>query len=88
MQATLILTFPETDTSDEVSRKSLENLSKQLGLSEVATVHRALRLLVQQRLVEVHSDDGPLSSEYREWLQNEANKLIEPGPRIWKKRLF
>ena len=88
MHATLLLTFPETDSGSEVSRESLESLAKQLGKSEAETVHWALRLLANQKLAEVYADDGPLSEEYLEWLQNEANKMLGPGPRIWKKKLF
>ena len=88
MHTTLLLTFPETDSGSEVSRESLENLAKKLGLSEAATVHKALRLLVDQQLAQEYADDGPLTEEYREWLQNEADKMLGSGPRIWKEKLF
>jgi hypothetical protein len=82
------LNFGETDSDVGISRETLKKLAMGLGMTEAETVHLAIRNLANQLSGEGNLDGGPLTAEYLKWLQNEANKKLGNGSRIWKKSLF
>jgi hypothetical protein len=100
MNTELILTFPETESGDRVTRQTLNALAMRLGLSEVATVHFAIRRLAREMVSGAdpatgaeaapwyEPDDGPLSEEYVKWLVEYARPLLPKGRRLSRQSLF
>ncbi len=55
------LRFPSVDTIDTISRTTLSRLAARLGVSEVETVHYALKQLAKEKSPAYEPDDGPLT---------------------------
>lgn len=56
------LHFPPTDTADAIGRATLSQLATRLGMSEVETIHYALKQLAKEELPAYEPDDGDLAA--------------------------
>ncbi len=56
------LRFPPTDTVDAIGRATLSRLAARLGMSEVETIHYALKQLTKEVLPAYEPDDGDLTA--------------------------
>lgn len=56
------LRFPCTDTADAIGRTTLSQLAARLGMSEVETIHYALKQLAKEVLPAYGPDDGDLTA--------------------------
>jgi hypothetical protein len=65
----LLVRFPEKDSKDGVSRRTLKNVASALGISETEAIHRALLEYSQRHVPRYEPDDGPLSDEVHERIQ-------------------
>jgi hypothetical protein len=88
MATDLVLKFRETDNGLGVTRETLEALAKELGMTEEMTVHLAIQRLANEVLADYEPDDGPLSEEYVQWLNNAVKPLLPKGKRLSRKTLF
>ena len=55
------LRFPSVDADYAISRTTLSRLAARLGMSEVETVHYALKQLAKEKSPAYEPDDGPLT---------------------------
>ncbi len=56
------LRFPPTDTIDAIDRATLLRLAARLGMSEVETIHYALKQLAKEEVPAYEPDDGDLTA--------------------------
>lgn len=56
------LCFPPTDTADAIGRATLSRLAARLGMSEVVTIHYALKQLAKEEIPAYEPDDGDLTA--------------------------
>ncbi len=57
------LRFPSTDTANAISRARLLQLATRLGMSEIETIHYALKLLAKEVSPAYEPDDGDLTAQ-------------------------
>ncbi len=56
------LRFPPADTGDAIGRATLSRLAARLGMSEVETIHYALKQLAKEEIPAYEPDDGGLTA--------------------------
>ena len=88
MSADLLLKFRDTDTDFGVTRETLEKLAKELGMNETMTVHLAIRQLASKHLPAYERDDGPLSADDAQWVNDQASAALPKGKRLSRKSLL
>lgn len=77
--------LPESDSDSGIGPTTLKCLCRTLDKNEEATINLALALLARVAMPHYDTeDDGPLSAEQREAIQNQAGT----GHMIIKKSLF
>lgn len=54
--------FPPTDTADAIGRSTFTRLAARLGMSEVETIHYALKQLAKEEIPAYEPDDGDLTA--------------------------
>lgn len=59
----LLVRFRGKDSRDGVTRRTLKNVASALGLSETEAIHRALVEYAQRHVPRYEQDEGPLSDE-------------------------
>ena len=71
----ILLRFRDTDTPFGVTRKTVSQLAKTLGLAETQVIHFALAHFACENLPSFQVDAGPLTTEQK----NAILKLQPPG---------
>jgi len=57
----LLVRFRDRDSSEGISRRTMQKIARSLGMSETAALHRALVEYAQRYLPQYPRDDGPLT---------------------------
>ena len=57
----LLVRFRDRDSSEGISRQTMQKIARSLGLSETAALHRALAEYAKRHLPQYPRDDGPLT---------------------------
>lgn len=70
----LLVRFRDKDSKDGVTRSTLKNVASALGLSETEAIHRALADYAQRHVPRYKPDDGPLSDEVHERIQEAVRR--------------
>lgn len=55
-------------------------ISKELNMSTEDVIQIAVQRFANEVFIKQAPDDGPLTEEYRHWLQQQANLVIEGEP--------
>jgi hypothetical protein len=56
------LRFPPTDTADAIGHATLSRLAARQGMSEIETIHYALKQLAKEEIPAYEPDDGDLTA--------------------------
>lgn len=83
-----LLKFGDEDTPYGVTRTTLKSLAKVLGMTETMTVQLALSRLASENLPAYEKDDGPLSRNYSDWLNETVGTKLQMGRRILHRSLL
>jgi hypothetical protein len=75
----LLVRFRDKDSRDGVTRRTLKKVASVLGLSETQAIHRALVEYAQRHIPRYEMDDGPLSSETYERIQEAVRRQHGEG---------
>ena len=69
------------------SKALLQHLAEHMKMPEASILEIALQRLYNEVFVNQEPDDGPLSDEYRAYLQDSADKYIK-NPIVFDQSLF
>ena len=78
----LLVRFRGKDSKDGVTRRTLKKVASALGLSETEAIHRALVEYAQRHIPGYERDDGPLSAETYERIQEAVRRQHGEGTLI------
>lgn len=74
-------------TLDDRANEQLKNLKSALDMSEDALINIAIQRLHNEVFIKQEPDDGPLSDEYRAYLQAKA-KIETPNKHEFDQSIF
>lgn len=78
----LLVRFRDKDSKEGVTRRTLKSVASALGLSETEAIHRALVEYAQRHVPRYESDDGPLSDEAYERIEEAVRRQHGEGTLI------
>lgn len=84
----LLLKFRPTDSVLGVTRKTVKDMAKRLGVPETQVVHLALAKLAEDTLPAYEVDDGPLTARQLAAIKADADKHLPKGKVLSESSLF